>query len=282
MIFSSFPYDYPILWSTTPTTAKNYNDLESHLRLLYLSPPLIQRMHQIVIFLGLAGLVSKLYKPSESNMLFDGASLVLYMCGITVYVANIVKGLRLAAGGRYGSELVADAAADAAAEVGAGTGAGAETDAADAGVVLGREDSLKVLAASNTILALVLVGILVLQAGQWYAERKNAQEEEEDVAAAGGGNAASVGKNETMTKENGGGGGNGRNKGGKKGEEEEVKSGDDEEEEEEEEEDADEDEGQGQGQAIAVEVPNGGSGSTGIDAGSSPRLTRSASRMKAT
>lgn len=41
---------------------------------------------------------------------------------------------------------------------------------------LGRDDSLKVLAASNTILALVLVGVLVLQAGQWYAERKEGQE----------------------------------------------------------------------------------------------------------
>lgn len=43
---------------------------------------------------------------------------------------------------------------------------------------LGRDDSLKVLAASNTILALVLVGVLVLQAGQWYAERKEGQEVE--------------------------------------------------------------------------------------------------------
>ena len=89
-------------------------------------------------------------------MLFDGASLVLYMCGVTVYVANIVKGLRLASAGQYGAEL-------------------AQTpDEKDQ--ILGREDSLKVLSASNTILALVLVGILVLQAGQWYAERKDQQE----------------------------------------------------------------------------------------------------------
>ncbi|KAI2836086.1 hypothetical protein CBS147353_9537 [Aspergillus niger] len=103
----------------------------------------------------------KLYKPSESNMLFDGASLVLYMCGITVYIANIVKGLRLVSGGVYGDELVK----------------GGEEEV-EQGQILGREDSLKVLAASNTILALVLVGVLVLQAGQWYAERKEAQEVE--------------------------------------------------------------------------------------------------------
>lgn len=47
-------------------------------------------------------------------------------------------------------------------------------------MILGREDTLKVLSASNTILALVLVGILVLQAGQWYAEKKDA----DDIAAA--------------------------------------------------------------------------------------------------
>ncbi|KAJ5175061.1 uncharacterized protein N7482_000938 [Penicillium canariense] len=158
IIFSMFPYDYPILWSTTPTPASHFDYFEAHLRFLHASPPLIPRILHIVIFLGLAGLVTKLYRPSESNMLFDGASLVLYMCGVTVYIANIVKGLRLASAGQYGVDL-------------------AQTPE-DKDQILGREDSLKVLAASNTILALVLVGILVLQAGQWYAERKDAQEYE--------------------------------------------------------------------------------------------------------
>ncbi|KAJ5514467.1 Shr3 amino acid permease chaperone [Penicillium fimorum] len=158
IIFSLFPYDYPILWSTVVTPASHYDYLEAHLRFLHASPPLIPRILHIVIFLGLAGLLTKLYKPSESNMLFDGASLVLYMCGVTVYIANIVKGLRLASAGQYGVDL-------------------ASTDD-EHEQILGREDSLKVLSASNTILALVLVGILVLQAGQWYAERKDQQEDE--------------------------------------------------------------------------------------------------------
>ncbi|CAL5873586.1 uncharacterized protein PFLUO_LOCUS7867 [Penicillium psychrofluorescens] len=167
IIFSLFPYDYPILWSTIPTPASHYDYFEAHLRFLHASPPLIPRILHIVIFLGLAGLITKLYRPSESNMLFDGASLVLYMCGVTVYIANIVKGLRLASAGRYGADLATNAE---------------ETDQ-----ILGREDSLKVLAASNTILALVLVGILALQAGQWYADRKDAQESESFAAAKKGG-----------------------------------------------------------------------------------------------
>ncbi|KAI2792452.1 hypothetical protein POX_b02490 [Penicillium oxalicum] len=164
IIFSMFPYDYPILWSTVPTSASHFDYFEAHLRFLHASPPLIPRILHIVIFLGIAGLVTKLYRPSESNMLFDGASLVLYMCGVTVYIANIVKGLRLASAGQYGAELA--------------------TTPDDKDQILGREDSLKVMAASNTILALVLVGVLVLQAGQWYAERKDAQESETIAAEA--------------------------------------------------------------------------------------------------
>ena len=76
---------------------------------------------------------------------------------------------------------------------------------------MGREDSLKVLSASNTILALVLVGVLVLQAGQWYAERKDALEFEsldngagDEVAADGGSlsSSAKVGRQGSLKKKN--------------------------------------------------------------------------------
>lgn len=138
-----------------------YALLENHLKFIHASPPIISRVLHIVIGTGLLGFMLKLYKPSEANMLFDGASLVLYMCGITVYIANIVKGLRIVTDGTYNQELV-------------------EGEKEVAGVdYIGREDSLKVLAASNTILALVLVGVLVLQAGQWYAQKKEDAEIEE-------------------------------------------------------------------------------------------------------
>lgn len=174
ILFASFPYDYNVLW-TTPTLAPDalpgsdarepyYQMLETHLKFLHSSPPVISRILHIVIGTGLLGFLTKLYKPSEANMLFDGASLVLYMCGITVYIANIVKGLRVVSAGTYGQvELVEGEAI-------AGSPNGAVED------YIGREDSLKVLAASNTILALVLIGVLVLQAGQWYAQKKEAAE----------------------------------------------------------------------------------------------------------
>lgn len=130
----------------------------------------------------------KLYKPSEANMLFDGASLVLYMCGITVYIANIVKGLRTVTAGAYGGATLDEAGKVVTDQV---------IDGENVADFIGREDSLRVLAASNTILALVLVGVLVLQAGQWYAQRKEAEEleqmdkarDEKKAAKAAGANA---------------------------------------------------------------------------------------------
>ncbi|KAL9028045.1 MAG: hypothetical protein Q9196_003525 [Gyalolechia fulgens] len=183
ILFSLFPYDYPLLWTASLPSDVQFQRLEAHLRFLHSSPPLIPRILHIVIAVGLLGFFIKLYRPSESNMLFDGASLVLYMCGFVVYMANIVKGLRVVSGGKYDVELVEGEIA-----VGVkGVLPGEEKP-------LGRDDSLKVLAASNTILALVLVGVLVLQAGQWYAERKQSQEVEQirkERAAAGKGNGSS-------------------------------------------------------------------------------------------
>ncbi|KAK5132554.1 hypothetical protein LTR08_008871 [Meristemomyces frigidus] len=164
ILFALFPYDYPLLWTSPSQGMADYFTLqENHLKFLHASPPLISRILHIVIGTGLLGFMLKLYKPSEANMLFDGASLVLYMCGITVYIANIVKGLRTVTAGAYEGAAAQDGSEKAVSE----------------GEYIGREDSLKVLAASNTILALVLVGVLVLQAGQWYAQRKEAEEIEE-------------------------------------------------------------------------------------------------------
>ncbi|KAL8855754.1 MAG: hypothetical protein Q9178_007625 [Gyalolechia marmorata] len=179
ILFSLFPYDYPLLWTASTPTAANFQTSENHLRFLHASPPIIARILHIVIAVGLLGFFIKLYRPSESNMLFDGASLVLYMCGFVVYMANIVKGLRVISDGKYDPKLVE-------------AGSAVQMKGATPGEEkpLGRDDSLKVLSASNTILALVLVGVLVLQAGQWYAERKQIQEteqmEKENVTAGKG------------------------------------------------------------------------------------------------
>lgn len=156
-----------MLWTAPPEGRDTYfKILEDHIKFLYASPAVISRILNIVIGTGLLGFLIKLFKASESNMLFDGASLVLYMAGITVYLTNIVKGFRVVTAGIYGN---LDAAA----------AAGEKIELQDGEDFISREDTLKVYAASNTILALVLVGVLVLQAGQWYAKRAEEKEIEQ-------------------------------------------------------------------------------------------------------
>ncbi|KAI0432147.1 secretory component protein-like protein [Xylaria sp. FL1042] len=170
ILFAEFPYDFPLLWTSDPIAPTYLDQLETHLKFVHQSPPLISRMLSIMIGTGFCGFFIKLFKASESNMLFDGASLVLYVIGVGVYVANIVKGLRFVSAGIW---HLPDFAGNL-----------PQQRDAEGRIILGREDSLKVMAASNTILALVLVGVLVLQAGQWYAERKDNEEYERDAAAA--------------------------------------------------------------------------------------------------
>jgi hypothetical protein len=165
ILFASFPYDFPLLWSSAPVPSEYFDQLEAHLKFMHQAPPLIGRLLNIMMSVGFLGFFIKLFRPSESNMLFDGASLVLYLIGVGVYIANIVKGLRTISSGIWHTPEW-----EGIMKEGPLTGE----------VILGREDSLKVLSASNTILALVLVGVLVLQAGQWYAERKDTDEYERD------------------------------------------------------------------------------------------------------
>lgn len=157
IIFAMFPYDFPLLWSKVSTPAAYLDQYETHLKFMHNAPPLISRILHIMLGVVFVGVFIKMWRPSESNFLFDGASLILYLVAFAVYTSNTVRGLRSISEGVWNQE---------------------EWQHSREGqykgeVVLGREDSLKVLAASNTILALVLIGVLVLQAGQWYAERND-------------------------------------------------------------------------------------------------------------
>ncbi|KAK3904832.1 Shr3 amino acid permease chaperone [Staphylotrichum tortipilum] len=182
ILFASFPYDFPLLWTSDPIPPAFLDHLETHLRLMHQSPPLIARMLHIIVFVGFLGFFIKLFRPSEANVLFDGGSLMLYVIGAGVYLSNIVKGMRAVS---HPGGLAAAVGEEGGVHSGPLTGE----------VVLGREDTLRVLSASHVILALVLVGVLVLQAGQWYAERKEADDyakaereaaEKKGAAGAGG------------------------------------------------------------------------------------------------
>ncbi|KFH44998.1 Secretory component protein-like protein [Hapsidospora chrysogenum ATCC 11550] len=160
LLFAALPYDFPLLWSKEPVSAAYFDQLETHLRFMHQSPPLISRVLNIVLATAFSGFAIKMYRPSEANLLFDGASAILYLIGVAVYTSNTIKGLRAVSEGVWNTDEWKTT----------------REGRVQGEVILGREDSLKVLAASNTILALVLIGVLVLQAGQWYAEKKDREE----------------------------------------------------------------------------------------------------------
>ena len=145
ILFTNWTYDHHTLWNSVAATENIYAAVEQHYTMLARAPPILPRLLHAIIFTGLLGFLAKLWKPSESNVLFDGSSLVLYMAGVIMYGTNVIRGLRTVESGEYGEEI-------------------------------GRVDTMRVMAASQVILALVLVGVLALQSGQWYAERKEAQE----------------------------------------------------------------------------------------------------------
>ncbi|ATY58794.1 secretory component protein shr3, putative [Cordyceps militaris CM01] len=162
ILFASFPYDFPLLWSKEPLAADFLPQLEVHLKFMHAAPPLIHRMLNIMVFVAFAGLLIKLFRPSEANFLFDGASLILYVIGAATYMTNIVRGLRALTDGVWDQPEFAKT----------------RRGESDGEYILGKEDSLRVMSASNTILALVLIGVLVLQAGQWYAEKRDRDDDE--------------------------------------------------------------------------------------------------------
>ncbi|KAK4648435.1 Protein csh3 [Podospora bellae-mahoneyi] len=164
ILFASFPYDFPLLWSPNPITPLHISQIETHLRFMHAAPPLISRLLHMIIAVGFLGFFTKLYRAAESNFLFDGGSLLLYLIAAGVYITNVVTPMNALA-----EQLEGEGGEKFAVHNGPLTGE----------VELTREESLRVLSASHTILAFVLVGVLVLQAGQWYAEKR----EREDYAA---------------------------------------------------------------------------------------------------
>ena len=68
---------------------------EAHYIMLANAPRIISVMLHAVIGTGICGHLIKLYKANESNYLFDGASLVLYMIAVILYGTSILQGMIL-------------------------------------------------------------------------------------------------------------------------------------------------------------------------------------------
>ncbi|GEQ70745.1 hypothetical protein JCM33374_g4424 [Metschnikowia sp. JCM 33374] len=135
VVYSNSAYDYGTLWN--PSEAGFERSLAHYAHWATL-PMHIHYILHFVIGLGLIGCFIKLYKPSEEVKYFEYGTLGMMMVAIIIYLTNLRIGSHSCVSGEWG-------------DVDAYTG-------------------INVMAASQFMMVIVLVGVLVLQGGLYYAE----------------------------------------------------------------------------------------------------------------
>ncbi|RPD64322.1 hypothetical protein L226DRAFT_533613 [Lentinus tigrinus ALCF2SS1-7] len=144
--------DYRILF--TPLTDSVVRDGYEFYTTFYNAPPAIKALLHAVVLLGLVGLLGKMHKWDDSAIFFDGSSLAAYIFALAVYMTVGIPACR----------TVADPVPDV----------DTERD---------RVEALRILSAGNTIIILLLGGVLALQAGEQWSRRLEAKMLAEAAAA---------------------------------------------------------------------------------------------------
>lgn len=137
VIYANLPYDLNTLWLVDETGNSFLTSL-SHYSVWGNSPGYVHYIFHFVILLGFMGTFIKLYKPSEDAKYFEYGTLVLYLMAVVIYLTNLRIGVNSCLVGDWG-------------EVDMPTG-------------------INVMAASQVMIVLVLLGVLLLQGGLYYAQ----------------------------------------------------------------------------------------------------------------
>jgi len=111
------------------------------------APPAIKALLHGFMGVGIIALLAKLHKWDESAMFFDGSSIAAYIFAISVYITVTIPALRTIVTPVVGVDSRDD-----------------------------RVEAMRVLSAGNTIIAVLLGSVLILQAGQKYARGLEARE----------------------------------------------------------------------------------------------------------
>ncbi|PSK40376.1 hypothetical protein C7M61_000011 [Candidozyma pseudohaemuli] len=135
VVYSNSAYDYNTLWKYD---AEGFARSLAHYSNWANAPMRIHHILHFVIFLGLSGCFIKLYKPLDDSKYFEYGTLGLMMVGIVIYLTNLRIGVNSCITGQWG-------------EVDQNTG-------------------INVMAASQFLIVIALLGVLILQAGLYYAE----------------------------------------------------------------------------------------------------------------
>lgn len=135
VIYSNLPYDFNTLWTMKPGA---FETSMAHYAQWVNAPMRVHHILHVVIGLGLSGCFIKLFKPDPEVKYFEYGTLGLMMVGVVIYLTNLRIGANSCISGQWG-------------EVDPNTG-------------------INVMAASQFMIVIVLVGVLVLQGGLYYAQ----------------------------------------------------------------------------------------------------------------
>lgn len=136
-VYSQWPYDLNTLWRAD-ATGEGFARSLAHYALWGNSPMYVHYVFHAIAGLGLMGSFIKLYKPSEDAKYFEYGSLILFMIALAIYLTNLRIGVNSCISGEWG-------------EVDMKTG-------------------INVIAASHVMIVIILIGVLVLQGGLYFAE----------------------------------------------------------------------------------------------------------------
>ncbi|KAK0527163.1 Protein csh3 [Tilletia horrida] len=150
------------------------------------APTAVHALLHGMVFLGLVGLLAKLHRWSEIAKYYDGGSLALFVAAICMYLGVVLPNVRLLADPGNPDLLARSSvvtqrrmAADAQAKLD-GVDPPELVDIASPLTTDERIQGLRVIAASNTIVMLLLAGVVLLQATEWYLAHLDAAAAEKE------------------------------------------------------------------------------------------------------
>ena len=135
VFFANQPYDYHLLFDSV-ATQEQFDASLKHYQTLYNTNPIVIYILAGVASLGFIGSMIRIYKPNPELQLFEYTSLGLFVFAICIFITNIKTGIECSVSHQWGEVT--------------------------------ENQGLAVLASSNIILLLFLIGVLLLQAGLWY------------------------------------------------------------------------------------------------------------------
>lgn len=139
LLYSDWPYTHYLLWAAEPQNAEKVAKLALEHYLHWLDVPkfIPYTMYGVMLF-GFLGFTIKVFKPAEDVKYFEYGSFAVYVLAVCCYASNVRFGVYSAQAGEWG-------------DVDEFTG-------------------LSVIAASEVIIVFLLLGIVTIQSGIFFAK----------------------------------------------------------------------------------------------------------------